>query len=116
MKKKMKKKDEIKADNRLRELGVCPRIYHFENFLVPFIAITIADHRLTWMGARRAVDKALSHMGPSISPATSFIRMMHEHDDIYGLAVCDRRDSFNRQRGRTIAKGRLWKHLKEKKR
>jgi len=32
-----------------------------------------------------------------------------------GVAICDMRDGFNRERGRIIAKGRLLKHLKEEK-
>jgi hypothetical protein len=112
----MKKKDEMMADKRLKELGVTPRIYHFEKDIGPFTAISIADDRLTWAGARAAVNQALLHLEqvPSFFPATQLIKRLHEHDYIFGLTVCDRRDYFNRQRGRTIAKGRLAKHLKQK--
>lgn len=111
----MKKKDEIQADKRLKELSVTPRIYHFEKDIGPFTAISIADDRLTWAGARRVLNHALLHMEqvPTLTPATQLINRLREHDDIFGLAVCDRRDQLNRQRGRTIAKGRLAKHLKQ---
>lgn len=112
----MKKKDEIKADMLLKQLRITPRIYHFEKHVGPFTAITIADDRLSWAGVRRALNSALCHLEevPSFFPSTQLLNRLHKHDDIYGIAVCDRRDRFNRQRGRTIAKGRLGKHLVRK--
>jgi hypothetical protein len=111
----MKKRDEKLVDSRLEKMGIEPCIYHFEKDTGPFTAISIAEDRLTWAGARRVLNHALRHMErvPSLTPATQLINRLREHDDVFGLAVCDRRDQLNRQRGRTIAKGRLWKHLKQ---
>jgi hypothetical protein len=47
-----------------------------------------------------------------INQASYLLRNLAHNRHIYGVAICDRRDQFNRQRGRIIAKGRLLKHLK----
>lgn len=45
--------------------------------------------------------------------ATQFLQRMRK-ENFYGISVCDKRDTFNRQRGRIIAKGRFLKYLKKK--
>jgi hypothetical protein len=110
----MKKKDEIKADKRLKELGATPRIYHFEAGVRPFTAITIADNVLTWDGARRVLDNILPGLCLHSHEKATRLREELRRRYIYGVAICDQRDQLNRQRGRTIAKGRLWKYLKPK--
>lgn len=110
----MKKKDEIKADKRLKELGVTPRIYHFEAGVRPFTAITIADNALTWVGARSVLVNILPELDLYSHEKATRLREELRRRYVYGVAICDSRDQLNRQRGRTIAKGRLWKHLKQK--
>ena len=107
----MKKKDEKRADLGLKQLCVRPQIYHFEHRVEPFTAITIADN-MSWPTVRGAIDDILSTILPCIvyEKATR-LREELEQWDIYGVSICDSRDEFNRQRGRTIAKGRLLKHL-----
>ena len=108
----MKSKIEKKLDKEFENLNIRPRIYHFLRDMPSFRAVTIADERLTWSGAERVVDQTKNHLYPHL-PATQLLRELGLDYDVYGVAICDRRDQFNRQRGRIIAKGRLLKHLKK---
>jgi len=111
----MKKKDERIADFGLKQLGVTPHIYHFEHRVEPFTAITIADNIMSWVTVRGAIDDILSTILPCIlQEKATRLREELEQWGIYGVSICDSRDGFNRQRGRTIAKGRLLKHLLHK--
>ena len=111
----MKKKDEKMADLGLIQLGVKPWIYHFEYRVEPFTAITIADNIMSWATVRETIDDILSTMLPCIlHEKATRLRQELEQWGIYGVSICDSRDGFNRQRGRTIAKGRLLKHLLHK--
>lgn len=109
----MKKKDEREADSRLKQLGVTPRIYLFETHVEPFTAISIAEDVLTWARVRRELDTIIDWGLPFYhhEKATRMRKELSKRG-IWGVAICDPRDTLNRQRGRTIAKGRLWKHLK----
>jgi hypothetical protein len=60
---------------------------------------------------REVLDQYI--FGFPTSPLASEALKMLRKLGIYGVTICDRRDTFNRQRGRIIAKGRLLKHLKE---
>lgn len=111
---KGKKKDEIDADRRLEQLGVMPRIYHFETHVEPFKAITIAEDRLTSAGVRRELDRILPHVRSYPHEKATRLRKALREIDIYGVAICDSQEpDMNVTRGRTIAKGRLGKHLKK---
>jgi hypothetical protein len=109
----MKKRDEKLADTRLRLLRVSPRIYHFDMFMKPFRAITIAEDVLTWPQVRKILDTIFSRTiaYQAFEEATTLRKELCSRH-IYGVAICNEHDQFSRQRGRTIAKGRLWKHLK----
>ena len=111
----MKNKIEQELDFALNQLKVTPRVYHFYD-VKPFTAVTIVEDILMWNGTRREMDKCSCDLtrvgGAFFSPATH-LREMLKRKGIYGIAICDRRDRFNRQRGRIIAKGRFLKHLKE---
>ena len=110
----MKKKDERMADLGLERLGIIPRIYHFVKDVGPFSAVTIAEDMLTWEGARRELDKVLKyHISKCLyNPAPLLIEKLRKKG-VYGVAVGYKHDSLNRPLGRTIAKGRLLKHLKQ---
>lgn len=112
--KEMKKKDERKADLGLKRLRITPRIYHFETHVEPFTAITVAEDILTWAGVRMELDTIIYQHLPLYQheKATKCIEKLRKKG-IWGVAICDQRETINRQRGRTIAKGRLWKHLKK---
>ena len=113
--KKMQNKDEKMADLGLKQLGVNPQIYHFTTDVKPFTAITIAANIMAWATARRALDEILHDIIPTCphEKATRLRLELAQQYLVYGVSICDTRDSFNRQRGRTIAKGRLLKRLKQ---
>ena len=117
----MKSKVEERLDIEFEKLGVKPHVYHFTDDVEPFNAITIVDDcdvpvggsKKSWSSKRRVIDNVFEReylwmqMG---CPATRFIQGL-KMSHIYGVAICDKRDQFNRQRGRIIAKGRLLYHF-----
>lgn len=112
----MKSKLEQKLDLEFEVMNIKPRTYHFINDVCPFNGITIVDERLTWENVRRHIFTALYFNDDErwryFFPATRMVNALHARG-IYGIAICDGRDSYSRQRGRIIAKGRLLKHLEE---
>jgi hypothetical protein len=113
----MKTTDEQKADYGLKQLGIKPMVYHFRTGVAPFTAITLVDDVKSWITTKSILDDILSEI-PSDAKGFYFLKtrylkdMLHKNH-IYGFAICGCDDYFNKRRGRTIAKGRLWKHLKE---
>ena len=123
MKDNIVKGEERKLDTELKRLNVEPRIYHFTTNCDPFrgITIAVADSR-SWSNIREILDTvqyALNiseyirkiHNIPIIERATRTLRTLRKMN-IYGVAICDPSDNFNRQEGRNKAKGRLVQHLK----
>ena len=114
----MKNKTEKKLDEEFERLGVKPRIYHFTEGVVPFSAITIVvNSMLSWNEMKKMMDNLFQPEHKSwcwFSPATGLLKRLRK-ECIYGVAICDRRDQFNRERGRIIAKGRMLKHLNKRK-
>lgn len=110
----MKSKIEERLDKEFEKMEIKPYIYHFVEGIEPFAAITIVEAmRYSWNNIKDIVDTAMKN-AKSLrhNKASEVIRSLH-YADIYGVAICDRRDQFNRKLGRVIAKGRLLKHLKE---
>lgn len=115
--------EERKLDAELKRLGMKSRIYHFTTRCDPFRAITIAVADLTSKNEIREIldqtryalkvsdDMSRSLNLPIIERAARTLRTLREMD-IYGVAICDSSDNFNRQEGRNKAKGRLVQHLK----
>lgn len=121
----MKTKLEEQLDAEFEKMGVKLHVYHFTSDVLPFTAVTIADDcvvplggsKESWKSMRGIIDNTLTReylWMRKCSPATRFIQGL-KLSHIYGIAICDKRDQFNRQRGRIISKGRLLKHLKEQK-
>jgi hypothetical protein len=109
----MKKRDEKLVDSRLEKMGIEPRIYHFKVSVWPFRAITIATTGWSWGAVRRIIDQILANVISRFEHERSTTLLQElRNRGIYGVSICEQRDQLNRQRGRTIAKGRLWKHLK----
>lgn len=108
----MKKKDEMLVDLRLKKMGIEPRIYHFAVSVWPFRVITIANTGWSWGAVRRIIDQIFVNVILRFEHERSTMMLQELRDrGIYGVSICEQRDQLNRQRGRTIAKGRLWKHL-----
>ena len=110
----MKNKLENKIDEELAKINVRPIIFHYTEDVAQFTAVTIAEtERGTWAEVKDILAFSLDYVNKHpYNKATNLQRKL-EHYDISGVAICDKRDQFNRQRGRIIAKGRLLKHLKE---
>lgn len=116
----MKSKTEINLDKEFEKLGIRPRVYHFVENVYPYRAITVAmDSRelntpLLWELVWIRVNSAIGYVAVyNYNRTTELIKRL-KAEDIYGVAICDIKDQFNRRRGRIIAKGRLLKHLKKK--
>lgn len=108
----MKSKIEEQLDSEFEKMGVRPRVYHFTENVEPFKAVTIVEYfSPSYTSARKKLDAARFHQYCR-SPATKLFDALRRQG-VHGIAICDKRDQFNRQRGRIISKGRLLKHLKE---
>lgn len=117
------KGEERKLDAELKRLGVEPRIYHFTTNCDPFRGMTIAVANLSsWSDIREILDTIQYTLNisdsmrkrlnmPIIERATRTLGTLRRMN-IYGVAICDPSDNFNRQEGRNKAKGRLVQHLK----
>ena len=113
MEEEMKKKDEIKADQGLKLLGVYPIVYHFETAVNPFTSITIVEDICSWLNLRKILDNILITILPTVvHEKATRLRLELVQKGIFGVSICDQRDKHNYTLGRTIAKGRLLKHLK----
>ena len=109
----MKSKIERELDEEFEKFGIRPQIYHFRDIPL-FNAVTVAtpDTR-TWGDIANIILK-LKRPESSLFTAAEYLRWgLSYHLKAYGVAICDRRDPFNRKLGRIIAKGRLLKHLKK---
>jgi hypothetical protein len=110
----MKNKLEQKLDAESERISVSLMIYHFRKDVGPFTSITIVTNSVrSWNRMRELLDQYIFGFTP-IPPASEALKVLRKLG-IYGVTICDRCDTFNRQRGRIIAKGRLLKHLKEMK-
>lgn len=116
----MKSKLEAYLDKEFEMLKIKPHIYHFIDDIEPFNAITIADSKskteiLTWKDMNEIIVSN-AHLDNEIYEHDKATRLFLylKQSGIYGVAICNKRDTFNRQRGRIISKGRLLKHIKEK--
>jgi hypothetical protein len=108
----MKNKLEQKLDAELERISVSLMIYHFRKDVGSFTSITIVTNSVrSWNRMRELLDQYIFGFStiPRASEALKILRKL----GIYGVTICDRRDTFNRKFGRTVAKGRLLKHLKE---
>ena len=109
------KEDEKKVDAEFERIGVKPCIYHFTRYMGPFGAITVVDQLHSWADVRKVIDMERENQLRAVQiydNASSMLYSLRERK-IYGVAICDQRDNFDRRKGRVIAKGRLLKHLKE---
>jgi len=106
-------KIEKKLDAEFERMGVKPYIYHIMEIpAMRFRAITFAvPERIGSVALENIVFAGIT-VSPAMNQA-NFMRWWLGEHGIYGVAICDQRDNFNRALGRVIAKGRLLKQLKE---
>ena len=93
----MKNKLENKIDEELAKINVRPRIFHYTEDVAQFTAVTIAD---TEGGTFTEVKDILAFHLVNINKlpynkATN-LRVGLERYAIFGVAICDKRDQFNR--------------------
>jgi carbamoylphosphate synthase small subunit len=103
---------EKRLDRELEDRGVQIRTYHIreKQFLMPFTGVTIVtDCEYAFKEVSGMVMEAMPSFG--LHMATR-LKTGLESQNIYGIAICDTRDQYNKKRGRIIAKGRLFCHLK----
>ena len=112
----MKSKLEEDLDKEFEKLNMKLRVYHYTEPYLSFNAITIVtnDNNTDWISIAEDIQKSLKQIREKeFNHSTELLHEMATKD-YYGVAICNKRDTFNRQRGRIIAKGRLLKILKEK--
>jgi len=108
----MKNKLEQKLDEAFRKMQVSPYVFHVPiRFISTISNVTVIalDPDWDWSSIKQLIYKNI--IG-GYKMSSRLLDSLKE-EGIYGVAICDKRDQFNKQRGRTIAKGRLLKHLKE---
>lgn len=125
----MKSKLEQEIDKELEVIGVRSYVYHVRAYdegsyqrqlLRMFNGITIVDVKLrpstdfeadVYRMIEELKEKLKRFARADLHPATWMMKELNEMG-YYGVAICDSRDNFSRERGRVIAKGRLLKHLR----
>jgi hypothetical protein len=108
----MKNKLEQKLDVEFGRMKKHVYVYHIPvQFISTIKSVTIATTAQSrdWCELRELVHHSIYG---GYDMATRLLITLKE-EGLNGIAICDKRDQFNRQRGRIIAKGRLLKHLKE---
>lgn len=108
----MKSNMEKRLDVAFEDMGVQTRTYHIreKQFLIPFTGVTIVtDCKYAFKEVSGMVMEAMPSFG--LHMATR-LKTTLESQDLYGIAICDTRDPYSKKRGRIIAKGRLFCHLK----
>lgn len=112
----MKSKLEIYLDKEFDKLEIRLHIYHFIEDVLPFNGITVVTEteNITWKVIFNFIRACNQYDTYKRNRATELIKNFKMDYEIYGVAICNKRDTFNRQRGRVISKGRLLKHIKEK--
>lgn len=111
----MRSKIEEKLDKEFEKRGLKPKIYHFmgNDIVYPYAGITIADVKHgTYEGTLKYVIRTIDKSFDLDHNLASHLKADLNFGG-WGVAICDKRDTFNRQRGRIIAKGRLLKNLKK---
>ena len=112
----MKSKLEEDLDKEFEKLGMKLRVYHYTEPYLSFNAITVVtnDKNTDWISIAEDIQKSLKQITEKeFNHSTELLNEMVKRD-YYGIAICNKRDTFSRQRGRVISKGRLLKHIKEK--
>jgi hypothetical protein len=109
----MKSNIEKRLDREFEDMGVQTRTYHLKE-MWPFAGMTIVieDRECSFYTVLEMVQKAISMH--TLNKATKTKKNLNDLG-IFGVAICDIRDQYSKGRGRIIAKGRLWKEVKERK-
>lgn len=108
-------------DEEYRLLRVTPYVCHIQPLNQipgrPRAVTIVTTYQINKEAVRRGLQSIETNhrrSGPPYQQSlASYTKESLEMDGCAGVAVCDYRDQFNRQRGRIIAKGRLFKLLRK---
>ena len=111
--KTLAKEIENQMDREFKKLGVNTRVYHFRD-IYPFNSVTVVtgNDKYNWELVGAFIKQSANVKG--FNPATHLLEKAIGFYDLYGVAICDKRDTFSRQEGRLRAKRRLLRHLKKR--
>ena len=107
---------EKQMDREFEKYGIKTRVCHFRG-IYPFNGVTVvmANAKLVYSWeVIAAVIKQNAVDAKGFNPATHLLERLIKLYGLYGVAICDRRDTFSRQGGRCRAKRRLLRHLKKR--
>ena len=105
------KEIERRMDREFKKYGIKTRVYHFRG-IHPFNSVTVvtANAKYNWETIATFIN--MNTDTRKFNAATHLLEGLSEFHDLYGVAICDRRDTFSRQEGRCRAKRRLLRRLK----
>ncbi len=113
-KKILNKRAEKQMDAEFKKLGLRPRVYHYEKIspTTPFNGVTVVTENPTynWEIVAGFIGQSMNTRGFNL--ATRLLERLIAFYDLYGVAICDNRDTYSRPQGRRRAKRRLLRHLK----
>ena len=111
-KKILDKEIEEQMDSEFEKLGIKTSVYHFRN-VYPFNGVTVVSekHEYNWEHIAAFIPLRTAE---GFNPATHLLERLIGFYDLYGVAICDKRDTFSRREGRLRAKRRLLRHLKKR--
>ena len=110
-KKLLAKEIEEQMDREFEKRGINLRVYHFRG-IYPFNSVTVVTENVeyNWELIAAFIKHNVNTKG--FNPATHLLEKLIAFFDLYGIAICDKRDTFSRQEGRCRAKRILLRHLK----
>ena len=107
------KEIEKQMDREFEKYRINTHVFYFRD-VPPFNAVTV----VTSMPYRWEEIASIISEYPLTSllfhPAAYLLQKLAIVHDLHGIAICDKRDTFNRQEGRCRAKRRLLRHLKKR--
>lgn len=115
-KKILDKEIENQMDREFEKYGIKTRVCHFRG-IYPFNGVTVvtANAKLAYSWeVIAAVIKQNAVDTKGFNPATHLLERLIKLYGLYGVAICDKRDTFSRQEGRFRAKRRLLRYLKKR--
>lgn len=110
-KKVLNKEIENQMDREFKKFKVKPHVYHFKD--VPsFQGVTVVTAMPAHWDNIASIISDSQQSYHLFNSATYLLQNLAAVHDLYGVAICDKRDTFSRQEGRLRAKRRLLRYLK----
>ena len=112
-KKILAKEIEKQMDKEFEKYGINTRVYYFRE-VPPFNAVTVVTSSPYLWGEIASIISEYPLTSLLFHPAAYLLQKLALVHDLHGVAICDKRDAFNRQEGGCRAKRRLLRHLKKR--